>query len=199
MLMNSKVRVVGETVFPDFAYERHYMVPFTLKSGLPDHLKHWQLTVDLMLQKVDTDEEIYLMVDQSFVKQGNFHRRPGVHVDMYWHPAISAHGEPGHISTPPKGRHRGGHGHLSYGTKEAIILASSDGCARAYQGNWDLDLLGQGGDCSSVDVSKLHSVNMQAGVVYAGDTMSMLHESLPVKEDTLRTLVRLNVKGWLPH
>jgi hypothetical protein len=54
-----------------------------------------------------------------------------------------------------------------------------------------------GGECSHIDTTDLQEVVMQAGFAYAGN-VAMLHESLPVPMDCLRTVVRLNVPGWSP-
>lgn len=64
---HSKVVELGPVTFPEFNAEKVYMQPFLKKQGLPEHLKHWQPTVDLMLQGIETDETIYLMIDQAFV------------------------------------------------------------------------------------------------------------------------------------
>lgn len=83
-----------------------------------------------------------------------------------------------------------------FSSPEGIILASNVTAARAYRGLWEGNI-GDGGDCSRVDVSNLIEVPMEAGKVYAGN-VAMLHESLPVQQDCQRTVVRLNVPGWTP-
>jgi hypothetical protein len=122
MRYNSIVEERGHVTFPEFASERIYMVEFTKKEGLPFTLSHWQPTVDAMLDGVGTDGPIYLMVDQSFVKKGEFHRRPGLHIDGYWNPGtfgwdtsghkerLSAGHSYGHTAVEPSG-HRSSGGH----------------------------------------------------------------------------------------
>lgn len=218
----STVQQRGCVTFPEFTGERIYMREFTKAGGLPTDLRRWQNTVDAMLDGVETSGPIFLMVDQAPVKVATTHRRPGLHVDGYWHPALHAHGgsRGGHAGRPasPIGGHRhnsGGHrgapapaedghsyrkpgGHFhSADDDEALILASNVlGCA-AYAGRFD-GQPGAGGDCAHIDASGLLRVDMEPGRVWAGHTLHMLHEALPVRHDCLRTVVRLNVQGWSP-
>ena len=216
----SNVQQRGMVPFPAFTGERVYMREFTKAAGLPSGLSHWQDTVDAMLDGVDTSGPIFLMVDQAPVKVATTHRRPGLHVDGYWHPALHAHGSGGgghssrsdesvgghrhsrggHRGAPEPaapGVHRGGGGgHLHGGEDaEALILASNVlGCA-AYVGQFE-GQPGNGGDCTHIHASGLLRVDMEPGRAYAGHTLLMLHEALPVLSDCLRTVVRLNVRGW---
>lgn len=57
--------------------------------------------------------------------------------------------------------------------------------------------IGEGGDCRQIDVTGLTPVMMEANRVYAGN-VCCLHESIPVVETCMRTMVRLNVPGWTP-
>lgn len=98
MKYESKVQAQGQVSFPDFQGERVYMLPFYQKEGLPENLKRWQDTVDQMLAGLSTDEVIYLMIDQGFVKSGRSHRRPGLHIDGYWNPARDHEGHGGKSS-----------------------------------------------------------------------------------------------------
>ena len=194
----SNVQQRGLVPFPAFTGERVYMREFTKAAGLPPDLRRWQDTVDAMLDGVDTSGPIFLMVDQAPVKVATTQRRPGLHVDGYWHPVLQAHG--GHRAEPP--RAEGGHshrrpaGHFHAGNDaEALILASNVlGCA-AYVGRFD-GQPGDGGDCAHIDDGDLLRVDMEPGRAWAGHTLHMLHESLPVRHDCLRTVVRLNVRGW---
>jgi hypothetical protein len=193
MKNQSRVTQIGKVEFPAFLAERVYMREFRLETGLPSDLKRWQTTVDQMLAGIDTDEPIYLMIDQGVIKANTSHRRPGAHIDGYW---IAA-----------KQRHGGGGGHASrwdnpspqwntcdFSKPEALILASDFCASRALVGEFE-GAPGEGGDCSMLDLSELSEVRLQAGIAYAGN-VTMVHESLPVAKDTVRTLVRLSVPGW---
>lgn len=155
-----------------------------------------------MLLEVDTDGPIYLMIDQGLVKANTTHRRSGVHIDGYWIPEVQAHGGApgGHIFAKNKGYWDGDYWNTKSKAQdwpdEAIILASSVCASQAYVGEWDGEIK-DGGDCSHLDLSNLQRVQLEAHKVYAGN-VTMLHESTPVVEDVLRSLVRLSVPGWSP-
>jgi hypothetical protein len=222
--MYKSVIVATNTVaFPEFMAEKVYMREF-YKGKLPSDLVRWEETIDGMLEGVDTDGPIYVMIDCAPVLAGVSHRRKGLHVDGYWNPALSAHSY-GHTAVPSgHGAGRGGsHGALhhdisvyfpdlkkkkkkkklsaweeaTFDTPEAIILASSISSAIGYVGDYEGPIR-EGGDCSHIDISGMKLVNMEAGVVYAGN-VNCLHESLPVDQDVFRSLVRLNVPGWTPN
>lgn len=196
--------------FPAFMAERIYMREFTKKGGLPDDIKHWQPTVDQMLDGIDAPGSIYLMVDQREVKAGETHRRSGIHIDGYWIPAKQAWNQPG--PSWLYGSHGtgggGGHGHGGGGhstghrfadaewSSEAIVLASDVQGCRAFEGEFEGGV-GKGGSCDHIDLSKTNEIVMQPGVCYAGN-VTMLHESIPINHDAKRTVVRLNVPGWSP-
>lgn len=206
----SEMQERGRVQFPLFNGERHYMIPFFQSEGLPAHLSHWQMTVDAMLEGVETYAPIYFMADQAFVPAGQAHRRPGVHVDGYWHPDLHAHGGGGHRGTgghfPVGHRGRGGHTgrHMASGSglgwdevdfsePEALILASNVSAARAYLGEYD-GPIGDGGEASRVDTTNMRIMPMQRNLTYFG-TVGTLHESTRVYADSHRTVVRLNCPG----
>lgn len=79
---------------------------------------------------------------------------------------------------------------------EAIILASDIQACRAWNGLYDHTDM-PNGDCSHVNVQELQEMMFRKNTVYLGN-VTMLHESLPVEFDTLRTVIRLNVPGYNP-
>lgn len=114
----------------------------------------------------------------------------------------------GHMGTPPNNsdshgggssRHSAGFSswaHATFAEPEAIILASSVQGCRALVGDFNGPVK-DGGDCGHIELSSLREIIMAPHTVYAGN-VSMLHESLPLMADALRTVVRLNVPGWSP-
>lgn len=195
----------NSVVFPEFVPERVYMEEFFKEEGLPSYLSKWQSTIDSMLDGVESNGPIYIMIDCAKVPKKKPHRRPGVHIDGYW---IPSSGHLGNTHLPSRGGHGGGHrgSHMSgvndwanatFEEPEALILASSVSAAMGYTGEFE-GPIGDGGNCSHVDLSKLNSFRMNANKVYLGN-VSCLHESIPVEEDCYRSLVRLNVKGWTPQ
>lgn len=210
-MLKSSLTKLGLCTFPAFMGAQVYMREFFQDKGLPDDLKDWQKTVDQMLAGIKTNKPLYLMVDQSFVKAGAPHRRPGVHIDGYWIPAIGAHGgghggnapgghgsRRGHNAYPPghkpgRSRHLTSWEESDYLEPEALILASNYTACKAYTGEFD-GKIKEGGDASEINMSNLTEHICEANRVYAGN-VTMLHESLPVKEDVYRTLVRINAPG----
>jgi len=202
---NEKNRVV----FPAWAGERIYMEEFTKEQGLPPKLQRWQSTVDQMLENIDNTDKIYLMVDQAFVKAGNTHRRGGLHVDGFWNAGqpglrgVSCHGpqrrgghesRPSHMpQLPPRWKpERGGHMGLSNGG-ELIMLASDVQACRGVIGKYE-EVVWKGGDYSHLHPEDFENHLLEPNRVYVGDTGSFLHESIAVKQDCYRTVVRLNVR-----
>lgn len=220
-MLKSIVSERSAVAFPAFMAERVYMREFYKADGLPSDLTRWQDTVDAMLDGVDTDGPIYLMVDQKYALAGDLHRRGGVHIDGYWSagkhghralaatiPLIGSHNPepPPNEGHKPKPRKPFGPLHISGETTwanftgedhEAIILASNIEACAAYVGEYE-GLIQEGGDCSQIDVSNMERIVMQPNKVYCGN-VGMLHESLPLKRNSYRTLVRLNVPGHIVH
>lgn len=195
----SEIKELGQVTFPQFEGDKVYMHPFYKKEGLPVHLKHWQKTIDQMLKNVETDNVIFLMIDQAFVKAGAPHRRPGLHIDGYWNAAAGSHG--GHQSN---GRHGSGNhtsslmtesnwGTAEFKDAETIILASNVSAAKAYKGSYQ-GVIQDMGNCENISTQEMTEIPLQANIAYAGN-VNFLHESVPVKEDCFRTVVRLNVPG----
>ena len=106
MKFQSRIETRGSVTFPPFMAEKVYMEEFLKKDGLPNHLAHWQETVDAMLDGVNADGPIYIMIDSAPVSAGKSHRRRGLHIDGYWNAGpLSAH-SPGQTEPAPIGRHR---------------------------------------------------------------------------------------------
>lgn len=217
-MRTSYVQERGEVEFPEFTGERIYMREFKQAAGLPSDLARWQPTVDQMLYGIKTKYPIYLMVDQSIVEAGQSQRRPGVHIDGIWFAKEKMHGE--HRTTRP-GRHRDperepnqpelpdqpeidpdtGDDDQIPGRKpwrQGLLLASSVFGAMAYNGDYKA-MPNRDGSFNNLDMDKLIAAPMWAGTVYAGDSLKMLHESIALSRRCQRTVVRLNVVGWLPE
>ncbi len=199
MTYTSQIKEIGKVDFPLFTGERVYMRKFTKQSGLPDDLQRWQPTVDAMLNGVDCDGDIFIMIDQGSIKAGQSHRRPGAHIDGYWIESLQAHrgSGGGHRITGAWDTGGGGWKTCDFTESEGIILASDIAACKAFVGDYT-GTIGESGDCSSIDTSRMGNAIMNPFTAYAGN-VSMLHESLPINFDCERTLVRLNVKGWTPN
>lgn len=192
-MLQSIIAKHGAVPFPEHTGEKVYMLPFFKKDGLPRHLERWQPTVDAMLSQVDTDDVIYIMIDQGVVSPSKSHRRGGMHIDGYWIPELQTHGR--HATQPP-GHRTERHCTTGAWPIEGILLASDVSACKALSGSFKDDVR-EGGDCSHLDLSSLTHHTLEAGFCYAGN-VTMLHESVPTKEEQLRTLVRMNVPSWSP-
>ena len=201
-MVRSELFAGAAVPFPSFTGERVYMREIALGAALPADLARWQSTVDAMTRGILATGPAFLMIDQTEVSAGQTHRRPGLHVDGYWHPVMSRHGNQpapggGHNPAPaPRPGHVFAHsGHCPSGAREALIIASDvEGC-EAYEGEWD-GVAGAGGDCSAVRVARLRRQRMCAGVAWIGETGALLHSAIPLSARNLRTVVRINVQGW---
>lgn len=80
---------------------------------------------------------------------------------------------------------------------EAIVLASDVAACRALVGEYT-GSIGKGGDVSHLDLSHMREVMFAVDMAYAGN-VTFVHESLPVPVDCARTVVRLNVPGYVIH
>lgn len=67
---------------------------------------------------------------------------------------------------------------------------------RAWNGLFDHTVM-EGGNCDHVNINELEELMLKPNTVYVGN-VTMLHESLPVSKDTMRTVIRLNVPGYNP-
>lgn len=183
----SSVKRLGQVPFPSFTGERVYMQHFTKTGGLPSNLARWQDTVDAMLGDIECAGPIYLMIDQAFVAAGVPNRRPGLHVDGRWCATAGAH------------RHSMDEQHYStedeLASPQGIILASSHLGCRAFTGEYSGSPKDDG-DCSHITTYGLDVVDLEPGYAWVGDSMRMLHESIPLSMAVSRTVVRLNVSGW---
>lgn len=196
--LTSTLQERGAVHFPENTGERVYMREFTKTGGLPFDLRRWQPTVDAMLAGVDAVGPVFIMIDQGLVRAGTPQRRPGLHIDGYWVPSLQAHGGGGggHVGCASGWDTGNRWKQCDFSAPEALILASDVSASRALVGDYTGEP-GEGGDFSHLGTAGLCEIKLQAGRVYAGN-VTMLHESLPVERDTLRTLVRLSVPGWTP-
>lgn len=195
--MFSIATMTGDVKFPTFQGERVYMQKFFKKTGLPAYLKRWQDTVDAMLEGVDTDNPIFIMIDQKKVMPHQAHRRPGAHIDGYWRESLNSHRcTGGHIMQVSgwDGGRGGWSTDKALTEPEAIILASNYSSCVGYVGEWE-SVVGEGGDLSHLPLDNMDKIELLPNKTYVGN-VGFIHESIPVKEAVERTLVRLNVKEW---
>ena len=200
MAIVSRIKALGGVPFPAFAGERIYMQPFRDLREVP---ARWQDTVEAMLAPIKTDKTIYLMVDQKAIFTGEYHRRPGAHVDGNWIEAAGMHRNPDPYpshrhpdpSPGPRHIHAGTHYRHTHGgyAPELLILASNIAACRAYLGEFDGEP-DAGGSCDHFDLSGAEQITLEPYRAYCG-TATTIHETIPVAHPCHRTVVRLNIPG----
>lgn len=198
----SYVEELQELDVPEWRGERHYMIPFIYDEGLPKEIQRYTSVISHMFQNVNFHRNhlAFIMIDESDVQVGEYHRRSGKHVDGNWE-KVNRTTQVGNFSS---GHSAPRHGAPTYKTttsiecannvgNQSILLLTNYASCVAYEGtyvrdfgaNWD------GGSCHDVDVSHMNPVMLEANRVYKIDSAT-IHESLPVKENVKRTLIRIN-------
>lgn len=190
-MFKSIAQEIGTVKFPAFMAERVHMQEFTELGGLPNHLARWQSAVDAMLSSVsgiDPEDKIFITIDQGVVEKNTTHRRGGIHIEGYWSAEISCH-----TGIRDEGAAVEPWSEQALSHPEITIIASDVSGCRAFVGEYSGEIL-EGGDCSKIDTSSLKQIVMEPGKVYAGN-VTMLHESIPVRQDCRRTVVRLSIQS----
>lgn len=165
------VPVGAEIEFPKFNNDQLYMHAVDLSNpDLPTELSHWAGAIKELLAHSPTKSGIgYVTIDQSEIKRNNPHRRPGKHIDgnflgRWW------------TQSRPK---TGG-----------MLMVSDYQACRAWNGDY-VGTPGQGGDCSHIDTDHMESFFLNSKQIYLAN--HAIHESMPVLEDTQRSLLRLTL------
>ena len=169
---------VGAARFPIATGLRVMMLPFLLQDvnrSLPRHCRQYSRLVESMLEHAHVGAGVgYLTIDEAEVRDGETHRRPGIHVD-----GCGVWG-------------RGG----GYAYDGMLVAASDVGC-QAWTGVYDSEP-GYDGDCEHLRREIGEPTVMQAGRVYSCGGMTV-HEALPMKATTRRQFVRIslpNDRDW---
>lgn len=173
--MKSVIKLGEKISFPCFTHERAYMIPFK-KNNIPKKYSRWEKTINTMLKGIDTNDTIYLTIDQKTVNKGNTHRREGPHIDGNYI-------DNGWDTGPTWNTKNNDYG--------GIILASDKIGCKAYEGIFD-GTIGEGGDCSNIDLSNAKISILQPYQIYIGN-VTMIHETIPALETQKRTFVRLTL------
>lgn len=193
-MIQSNIRPVGQLSLPAFAGMQVYMHPILVgeRVTLPEGAEGFEEVVEKMLamHSIPAGEKIFVTVDQSRVKAGKSHRRPGAHVDgnfiFDWTGGWLT-GVDGRVLSPENHQ-------LQYCNPMGGLLIVSDLMAcRAWLGEF-AGVPNQGGDCSHLteDLERNESFLLEPNQVYVGNS-TCVHESLPVDQDVERTLVRITL------
>ncbi len=216
--MKSIYQNLGGTIeMPEFRERKLYMHKMSMSEiSLPNTFKDYEKTIESVLTKVkDRDNVCYITIDEKRIKSET-HRRSGIHCDFNWYENLKSHGEEsgGHSGSGVSGGSGGNGGHGgSVGHKIAmsgrwdtgngggdwkrkdiegggmLLVSNYEGC-KVWKGEFYGDIA-EGGDCSSIDVSKLQNEIMPSGVVYYLNALG-IHESIIIDKEVNRSLIRIN-------
>lgn len=171
MILKSEITELGRVTFPEPSGIRVMMMPFLLEDLATIPWRGWRAVIAGMFGGADRGRGIaYLTIDEATVRRGETHRRPGKHVD-----GCGAWGSP----TPKPWARRG------------MILASSHVGCRGWNGTY-AGTPGADGECDDIAVPTRDEVVMQPGVAYRC-APTAIHESLPMRTDTMRQLCRVSM------
>ena len=182
---NSKLELVGNINFPVFRNIRILQMPIILNDldSIPDFLIHWKDTFLSLFNIARIKEGIaYITIDEQIVKKGSTHRRKGLHVDGVF-----------------KGHAGCTFGGGTFGSvKDGMYLASSEIGCRAWNQEFQ-GFAGYEGECDHL----IDQCNPESEVILQKNKVYWLgglcvHESMPMKEDTKRTLIRLTMPNDNP-
>jgi hypothetical protein len=178
----STFREAGEITFPLTPCPcRIQLMPIRMHdpSSLPDYLSCWRDVYSQLCRLVSSVDGVgYLTIDQKWVEQGEYHRRPGLHVD-----GMAIWGAGG-----------------SWGGRGMLVASDTVGCAA-----WKQEFQGQpmaGTDAGDPNEGNCDHLRRQcredckyilrANKAYWCDAMCV-HESLPITKSGYRTFVRLSL------
>jgi hypothetical protein len=197
-------KLASDVPLPAFQDLRILMMPIVLgdESTVPYSDCNPMLDVMCQCKPQHKGQVVYLTVDQKKVPANKTHRRCGLHVDGYPHTkrdgelinfsgiwAANAHG----------GTWGGGGGwgsnnqNLYWWSGNGLLTISSvEGCMA-----WNKDFRGEPkveGDCEHLreQCQEKDGILLKANTLYWMNP-GCIHESLPMKEDTVRTFVRLSL------
>lgn len=174
-MIKSKFSKLEQICLPSFTGVRVQMMPldFSNPDLVPDNLKHYIPTIKTLISLSDYNEGVgYITIDEKFVRCGETHRRPGLHVDDY---SWGGGNDSGTV----------------WGSKGMLLVSNVKGC-KAYSQNI-VGRPGLDGDCEhlSNQLKEENSEILEPNIVYWLDG-KCIHESLPMEFDSYRQFIRLS-------
>lgn len=169
------------------------MLPFELSSLIDVPLQFLDCVENMICNLPKLYGVAYLTVDGRTITQGETHRRGGAHIDGNYIDYLCSWGngggngwkvmEGGVILTSKEHE-------MSYENENGGMLMASDFVScKGWNGEYD-NKSGVGGDCSHIELK--NGFNLDKNTVYYGSSQ-FIHESLPIKQDTHRTLIRITL------
>lgn len=182
MKFQSEIIKLGEIKFPEFSGTRVMMMPVHLHqidTMLPNYREFFKNLLSFSKIKEGT---AYITIDEAELKKGEYHRRPGLHVDGI--------GEDG------KAAAYGGNGG-GYASNGMLLVSNIIGCK-----GWNQTFEGEmkpNGNCSHLVHQLLpHTeVIMEPNTVYWCNPLAV-HMVLQMPADVKRQFVRLSMPSSAP-
>lgn len=176
MKFTSTLTDLGTIHLPAFSSIRWMMMPFDLKDvegTVPEVSWHPAIKKMLLGSKLKKGKTIgYLTIDESKLKAGEIHRRPGLHVDGL-----------------------GGWGASPWAANGMVCASSHMGC-QAWEGEFEGEVDEDGG-CEKLSLSGRYPTPILGGRHYRMGGMTV-HETLPAKADQERQFVRISMPSDAP-
>jgi hypothetical protein len=182
----SDITKVGAMVFPEWSGVRVQHMPIRMQDpdSLPDWMPQWKEALATLFTMCREAKGVgYLTVDELDVPRGVTHRRPGLHVDGM-----------------------GSWGGGGTWASDGMLTTSNVAACVAWKQNFHgqpLPGLDAGdpleGACEHLrwQCKDENSIVLQPGIVYRCSPLCV-HESLPMKEWSRRTFVRLSLPSGCP-
>jgi hypothetical protein len=187
---------------PEFKKERLlYMHKTNMQDiKLPESFIDYKDSIKSILNKVeDLYNVCYITIDEKIVNNST-HRRGGRHVDFNWDENLKTHSDQGGHPRKMQGGYRasgnwdepkpGWKTELQEAGGGGLLLVSNYSACKVWKGEFDGEI-GDGGDCSNIDLNNLESEIMPAGEVYYLNALG-IHESLVIPTNVKRSLIRIN-------
>jgi hypothetical protein len=179
----SEVKPLGDIRLPAFMGIRIQMMPVILgyMDSIPYELRHFRetiLRIFCLMDQKHIGQTGYLTIDEKFVRFGQFHRRPGLHVDAGgWggsgprHPAASA--------------------------DNGMIVTQSHEHTVAYHQAFEGEI-GEEGDCKCLRRQAIAPNPLKAFKAYWLSGLTVHGHISPMLQDTARQFVRLSLPSDAP-
>ena len=200
-MLHSLSAPVGEIKLPVFMGDRLYMHPVDISNPLlPAGYERWDSIIkEIIAHAPKQSGTAYITIDEKEVIAGETHRRGGKHIDGNYIHGWGGGGDGAGWLTGENGRMLPRDKHLEqYCSKTGgMLIVSSYPACIGWNGSYN-DEPAQGGNCNHIDVSKMDSTMLQANKIYWGNS-TFIHESLPLKENVKRTIVRITLPADSPN
>jgi hypothetical protein len=196
-MLKSLSKKITEITLPEYKGDVLYMHPVELSNlTLPLGYERWESTIKQMLSHSPTKDGIaYITIDEKKIVKGESHRRGGPHTDGNF--LYGWGGSDGWL-TGANGRELAREQHeAQYCAEEGgMLIVSSYAACKGWNGVFEGEP-SQGGNCESIDLSKMEEFLMNSNDLYWGNS-TFIHESLVIDENVNRQLVRITLPSNSP-